>query len=189
MDLIIGCGDLSYAYLEYVMNALDVPLYFVRGNHDVVVERTQDTARSAPSGGVDLHRRATRYNGLLLAGVEGSLRYRPGYFQYSQAEMWTHVFSLVPSLIANRMYRGRYLDLFVTHAPAEGIHDMPDLPHQGIRAFRWLIRVFKPAYYLHGHIHIYSPETAVETRVDSTLVINTFGYRETMMNQAGAASK
>ena len=29
VDLVIGCGDLPYYYLEYVLNALDQPLYFV----------------------------------------------------------------------------------------------------------------------------------------------------------------
>ena len=33
-DLIAGCGDLPFEYLGYLMNALDVPLVFVPGNHD-----------------------------------------------------------------------------------------------------------------------------------------------------------
>ena len=33
-DLILGCGDLPFEYLGYLMNALDVPLVFVPGNHD-----------------------------------------------------------------------------------------------------------------------------------------------------------
>jgi len=31
VDLIIGCGDLPYYYLEYALNALDVPLFFCEG--------------------------------------------------------------------------------------------------------------------------------------------------------------
>ena len=34
IDLVIGCGDLSYSYQEYVLTSLNVPLYYVRGNHD-----------------------------------------------------------------------------------------------------------------------------------------------------------
>ena len=30
-DLILGCGDLPFEYLGYLMNALDVPLVFVPG--------------------------------------------------------------------------------------------------------------------------------------------------------------
>lgn len=178
VDLVVGCGDLDYYYLEYVYDALGVPLFFVRGNHDKVVEYSGGGQRTAPGGGVNLHRRLHNYRGLLLAGVEGSLRYRPGRFQYSQAEMWGHVLSLVPGLMANRLRYGRFLDVLVTHAPAAGIHDRPDLPHQGIQAFRWLLRVFEPAYHLHGHVHIYHPQTVSETRFGRTTVINCFGFRE-----------
>jgi Icc-related predicted phosphoesterase len=182
IDLIIGCGDLEYYYLEFVLTALNAPLFFVRGNHDKVVEYSGIGQRTAPGGGVDLHRKVVRYKGLLLAGVEGSLRYRYGQYQYTQAEMWSHVFSLVPGLIYNRLRYGRFLDLFVTHAPPAGIHDREDLTHQGINAFLWLIRVFQPAYHFHGHVHIYKPDEVTETLVGSTLVINTFSYREMVLN-------
>jgi uncharacterized protein len=185
VDLVIGCGDLSYYYLEYVMNALDVPLYYVRGNHDALAEYDHGIMRTGPQGGTNLHRRTVRYGDLLLAGVEGSLRYRPGRFQYSQAEMWGHVFSLIPGLLANRASTGRFLDVFVTHAAIAGIHDRSDLPHQGIKAFGWFIKVFKPAYLIHGHIHIYKPNTATETMVEQTRVINTFGFKETIVHPAG----
>lgn len=179
IDLILGCGDLSYLYLEYVLTALNVPLFFVRGNHDKVVEYSTWGQRTAPAGGANLHRRMMRYKGLILAGVEGSLRYRNGLYQYSQGEMLGHVLSLAPALLLNRMLYGRYLDIFVTHAPPIGIHDADDLPHQGIKAFRWFLQVFKPAYHFHGHIHIYRPDTVTETLYRKTRVINTFRFKET----------
>jgi Icc-related predicted phosphoesterase len=128
-----------------------------------------------------MHCRSIQYNGLILAGVEGSLRYRPGEFQYTQSEMWWHVFRLVPAFLRNRFLHGRYLDLFVSHAPPAGIHDRPDLPHQGIKAFRWLIDVFQPHYFFHGHIHIHRPDTHIETVQGKTHVINTYGFRETII--------
>lgn len=33
-ELIVACGDLPAEYLRALMNALDVPLVFVPGNHD-----------------------------------------------------------------------------------------------------------------------------------------------------------
>lgn len=183
VDLVIGCGDLAYYYLEYVLNALNVPLFFVRGNHDEVVEYGNAGQRTAPAGGINLHRQAVNYRGLLLAGVEGSLRYRPGRFQYSQNEMWGHVLHLIPYLLKNRALYGRYLDVFVTHAPPLGIHDKEDLPHQGIRAFRWLLRVFRPAYQVHGHVHIYRPDTDAETRFGHSLVVNAYGFREITLDR------
>jgi Icc-related predicted phosphoesterase len=183
VDLVIGCGDLPYYYIEYVGNALDVPLYFVRGNHASQVEYTVAGPRTAPLGAIDLHRRVVRHNGLLLAGVEGSLRYRESPYQYSQAEMWGHVFRLLPSLMLNRVIQGRFLDVFVSHAPPWGIHDQPDLPHQGIKAFLWLLRVFRPAYHFHGHIHIYRSDTVTKTRFLETQVINTYGFLETTIEE------
>lgn len=178
VDLIIGCGDLPYYYLEYVMDALNAPLFYVRGNHDKVVEYNSGGQRTAPTGGTNLHRQVFFYESILLAGVEGSLRYSTGEFQYSQSEMWRHVLQIVPSLLLNKIKYGRYLDIFISHAAAEGLHDMPDLPHQGIKAFGWLLRVFQPAYHLHGHVHVYRPDTVTETFFGRTQVINTFGFRE-----------
>ena len=152
VDLILGCGDLAYYYLEYVYNALDVPLCFVRGNHDKIIEYGTGGQRTYPHGGIDLHRRTYHHNGLILAGVEGSLRYRFGRFQYTQSEMWAHVLSLVPMFLLNRLIYGRAVDVIITHSPPAGIHDQSDLPHQGIKAFRWLIDVFQPRYFFHGHV-------------------------------------
>ena len=38
IDIVISCGDLSYHYLEYIISSLDIPLYFVRGNHAREIE-------------------------------------------------------------------------------------------------------------------------------------------------------
>jgi Icc-related predicted phosphoesterase len=179
VELLIGCGDLPYYYLEYALTALNAPMVFVRGNHDHVVEYgPEGCQRTHPHGAIDLHRRHYRHRGLLMAGVEGSLRYRPGEFQYNQAEMWGHVLSLAPGMLVNRLRYGRFLDVFVTHAPAAGIHDRDDLPHRGIKAFRWLIEVFRPTYFFHGHIHLYHPDSPVEAVYKDTRVINAFGFRE-----------
>ncbi len=184
VQLVLGCGDLPYYYLEYIISSLDVPLYFVRGNHANLVEHTVAGPRKKPWGAVDLHRRVVNHQGLLLAGVEGSLRYREGPFQYSQAEMWSHVLSMVPTLLLNRAVHGRYLDVFISHAPPWGIHDQPDRAHQGIKAFRWLVRVFRPRYHFHGHIHIYKPDTVKETLFHQTRVINAYGYMEMHLEPA-----
>jgi Icc-related predicted phosphoesterase len=118
---------------------------------------------------------------LILAGVEGSLRYRKGPFQYSQTEMWLHILRIVPALLRNKLQHGRFLDIFITHAPPWGIHDKPDLPHQGIKAFRWLIESFKPRYHFHGHIHVYRQDVQTITQHGLTTVINTYGFRETLL--------
>lgn len=179
VDLLIGCGDLPYYYLEYLISTLNRPLYFVRGNHSSLIEFGVGGERRAPLGGVDLHCRLVQdESGLLLAGVEGSLQYNNGRYQYSQAVMWQHVLGLAPALLWNKLRTGRFLDVFVTHAPPWKIHDQEDRPHQGIKAFRWFDRVFQPAYHLHGHIHVYRPDTVTHTWLGRTQIINTYGCKE-----------
>jgi hypothetical protein len=176
VDLVLGCGDLPYYYIEFITSMLDRPTFYVRGNHAEVVEHTETGPKTHPHGAYDLHARTINYRGLLLAGIEGSIRYRRGPFQYSQTDMWLNVFKLVPALIWNRLTLGRALDIFVTHAPPWRIHDQPDLPHQGVKAFRWLLDVFQPAYHFHGHIHLYRPDSVTHTRYHHTQVVNTFGH-------------
>ncbi len=180
VDLVIGCGDLPYFYLEYMISMLDKPLYYVRGNHAPrFKEEGVGGARTEPWGAIDLHRKVKRdESGLLLAGIEGSLRYNTGRYQYTQSEMWGMVLGLIPRLLLNRIRFGRFLDVFVTHAPPWKIHDAEDLPHRGIKAFRWLVDVFQPGLLLHGHIHIYRPDIVTETEIGKTKIINTYGYRE-----------
>ncbi len=180
VNLVISCGDLPYYYPEYLTSLLNAALYFIRGNHD----RSADSPlqpHPAPMGGVNLHRRVVNHEGLLLAGIEGSIRYKDGPFMYSQQEMWFYVFRLVPALLYNKIRYGRYLDVFVTHAPPAGIHDQEDYAHQGIRAFRWFIEVFKPRYHLHGHIHLYGLQERQESCLASTQVINCYGFREILI--------
>jgi Icc-related predicted phosphoesterase len=182
VNLIISCGDLSYFYLEYIESMLNRPLFYVHGNHGHEVEYGIAGDRRAPWGGTNLNRQVVNQAGLLLSGIEGSLMYNDGPYQYTQGDMWASVLSLAPALMLNRIRYGRFLDVFVSHAPPWGIHDLDDLPHQGIKAFRWLIDVFKPSVFLHGHIHIYRSDTTTNTRVGSTMVINTYGFHETVID-------
>lgn len=178
VDLIISCGDLPYFYLEYMISMLNIPLFFVHGNHANQVEETAYGPKRKPEGGLSLHRKTVCENGILMAGVEGCLQYNYGPYQYSQADMWMHVFSLIPGLLINKLRFGRYLDIFATHAPPWHIHDQDDRPHQGIKAFVWFDRVFHPAYHLHGHTHVYRNDTVTSTVYEKTIIQNVYGFRE-----------
>jgi Icc-related predicted phosphoesterase len=178
VELIIGCGDLPYYYLEYLLSMLNVPLVFVHGNHDPEQEYLSDgTAIRGPSGGVNLHCSTQKEKGLLLAGLEGSIRYKDGSFQYSQREMWLNVFYLVPRLLINKMIYGRYLDILVAHSPPYGIHNGDDRIHVGFKAFMWLMKVFQPRYFIHGHRHVYNPTEITQTQLQQTTVINIYPYK------------
>ncbi len=177
VELMLGCGDLPYYYQEMIAKKLRVPLYFVRGNHDSLIEYGADGERKGPRNGMSLHCKAVYLDGLILAGIEGCNRYNNGNFQYTSAEMWEFVFQLAPKLLLNKLKYGRYVDILLTHAAPQGIHDANDWTHIGIKAFNWLIKTFKPKYHFHGHNHVYTDDTITETQVGETLVINTYGYK------------
>jgi uncharacterized protein len=179
IDLVVGCGDLPFYYLEFLISALDVPLVYVRGNHDRGPQYTvEGRVLTEVHGGIDLHGRVLKVDNLLFVGLEGSMRYRPGApLMYSESEMRWHVARLLPGLLRNKVRYGRFLDILVTHSPAYGIHDRPDLAHIGFKIFLNFVRLFKPRYLLHGHIHIYRQDTIRETRYYDTEIINVFPAR------------
>lgn len=179
VKLVVGCGDLPYYYLEYIQSTLNTSLIYVHGNHDPEKEYLADgTSVTGPLGGVNLHCQTYRTDNLLVAGLEGSIRYRDGRFQYSQQEMWTNVLlRLTPRLLVNKLMYGRYLDMLVAHSPPYGIHNGEDHIHVGFKSFLWLMRVFKPRYMAHGHRHVYNPTEATETQYFETQVINIYPYK------------
>jgi predicted phosphodiesterase len=182
VDAVISCGDLPFYYIEYIMTMLGKPTFYVYGNHGREVQYTsgkgEDWQQStAPMGAQNLHRTTACVDDLLLAGLEGSMRYNSGSGQYTDLEMWWNLYRLAPRLLLNRMLHGRYLDVLVAHSPPFGIHDKTDLPHTGFRSFLALMRWFKPRYLLHGHIHIYRHDEITRTRYLNTEIINVYPWR------------
>jgi Icc-related predicted phosphoesterase len=178
VDLVLACGDLPFYYLEFIVSSLNVPCYFVYGNHDLNIKHTMNGLVAVhPPGWVNLDERIVYANGLLLAGLEGSLLYRPdGVHQYTQSAMRMKALRLLPKLIANRLQYGRYLDILIAHSPPYGIHDGPDHPHVGFTVFLTLMERLCPRYLLHGHKHVYGPEPTWTT-YHETEVINVYPYR------------
>src|SRR5712691_1101964 len=107
IDLVLGCGDLTYEYLDYVATALGVPLRAVHGNHDVPPENLDDSAIGVWWRSIDLHGRVVSVSGLLVAGLEGSPRYSEGPYQSEEFDVWLAILKMVPSLLTNRVRRGR----------------------------------------------------------------------------------
>jgi Icc-related predicted phosphoesterase len=177
VDLVVGCGDLPAYYLEFIVSMLNVPLIHVPGNHD--------PASPARESALDPHRCAGNIDGsvveergLLIAGLGGSIRYRPGGVnQYTPGEMTRRILAMTPRLLWNRVRRGRFLDILVTHAPPRGIHDAADPAHVGFAPFNRFIARFRPRYLLHGHSHVYRRDAVTSTRVGQTTVVNVYPYR------------
>ncbi len=176
VDLILACGDLPYYYLDFLATTLQAPFYYVFGNHPMGAHMSWKGKRAIPKG-ANLHGQVIRFRGLLIAGLEGSRRYRPGApFQYTEGEMFLQCLRLLPHLLWNRVVHGRFLDILVTHAPPRHIHDAEDRAHQGFSCFRWFMRIFKPRYLIHGHTHVYRHNVQTVSQFGKTTVINTYPY-------------
>jgi uncharacterized protein len=177
VDLILGCGDLPYPYLENLLTFLNKPLFYVPGNHDPSYNSENTLARV--EGGSNVDRRVVRFKTFLIGGLGGSIQYRPdGTNQYSQSEAYLRAFRLLPRLLLNRINYGRSLDILITHSPPFGIHDEESQSHQGLKAINWLIRVAQPRYHFHGHTHFHRQNISPsETTHGLTRIINVFPYK------------
>jgi len=166
IDLIISCGDLPPEYLSFMIDSLKAPLYYVGGNHDIRYKA------KPPEGGLNLHGRLIKFDGIQILGLEGSHWYNGGPYQYSEDQMRAIIRRLGPRL----WWRGG-VDVVVTHAPPRHIHDAEDPCHRGFECFHRLIQKYQPAYFIHGHIHREFPDPAKRITIfDRTKVVNTYGY-------------
>ena len=185
-DFVIGCGDLPFDYLEYLVSRVNVPLYYVPGNHDPSLKEPDTTwtplravvelPPPGPEGCINVDGRVVEVRGLRIAGLGGSLRYKEGPNQYSQAQMGRRALRLELRLRLNRVRNGRKLDVLVTHAPPFGLAQAEDAAHVGFVAFLRLIRSFRPLLAVHGHIHPYG-RVLPERKVGPTRVVNAVPFR------------
>ena len=176
-DIIIGCGDLPYTYLEYLVSMLNAPMVYVPGNHDPEYNPKFNSTRA--EGGSNLDLQHTHVKGLLMAGLGGSVKYRPdGVNQHTQAEAFQRAARLMPGLLFNRLRYGRALDILITHSPPFGIHDDETQAHTGLKAINWLLRWARPRYHFHGHTHFFRQNLAVSiTKLGPTTIMNVFPYK------------
>lgn len=174
--MVLSCGDLPYAYLEYMVTLLNVPVFYVPGNHDPADRPNVEGAHAA--GCVNLDLRSVECQEVLLAGLGGSIRYRPDAVnQYTQQEAYLRAFRMVPALLRNRARYGRALDILVTHSPPFGVHDDDSSAHRGLKAINWLLRWARPRFHLHGHLHNHLRNLEASTTwLGPTAVMNVFPH-------------
>lgn len=177
VKLILGCGDLPYTYLENIVTLLNVPLFYVPGNHDPEYDPKNTATRA--EGGSNLDLKLIRHKKTLIGGFGGSIRYRPdGSNQYTQGEASWRARRLLPGLAWNRIRYGRALDILITHSPPFEIHDEPTQSHQGLKAINWLIRTAQPRYHFHGHVHFHRGNLAAsESVLGTTRIMNVYPYK------------
>jgi uncharacterized protein len=166
IDVIFSCGDLQPEYLTSLVSKFDVPLYYVKGNHDIRPDYDNIW------GCTDIHAQIVNFNGISILGLEGSLWYNGGKYQYTNQQMKRILWGLkIP------IWLKKGVDIVITHAPPRHVHDAEDPCHMGFNAYQRLIKKYNPGYLIHGHIHKnFSDPSERITLVNETQVINTCGY-------------
>lgn len=182
IDLVIGAGDLPSRYLEFLADALERPVYYVLGNHMEEWVKDAQTGRTyEPMGAIGLNGKVMydKSTDLILAGLSGSPKYSgEGGQQFTEVQVYGTIARMVPRLLYHRLRRGRWVDLLITHAPPRDVNDRPDKAHRGFAAYRTFVRLFKPRYMLHGHIHLYDRNVPWKAALGETSVINVYPYQK-----------
>lgn len=160
---VISCGDVMPELLTYIATMLNVPVFYVYGNHDEIYEKRP------PEGCENIDGRILEFKGKKILGLGGSIKYSEGKFQYTEEEMEWRIRRLF-----FRLRKG--VDIVVAHSPPFGIHEGDDLAHKGFKAFLKLIEKYQPQYFLHGHTHmnyVYNSKRFAE--LGKTKIINCSG--------------
>jgi Icc-related predicted phosphoesterase len=189
-DVVVSCGDLPWDDLERIVDLANVPLLYVPGNHDpaLVAHAAPATVWPAtianphledppgPRGCTSVDGRIEDVRGLRVAGLGGSVRYREGPNQYTQAEMARRARRLADRALIRRVRDGRRVDVLLTHAPPKGCGDEDDRAHEGFRAFHRLVERLRPRLLLHGHVHPYGIHRP-DRVLGATRVVNVVPYK------------
>ena len=166
IDLILACGDLNRAYLEFLVTMSGATVLYVHGNHDERLDK------APPEGCVCVDDQVYVHNGVRVLGLGGSYRYRDGKYMYTEAQMRRRIRRLWL-----RLRRHKGFDILLTHAPARGINDFDSLSHRGFECFVGLLDKYRPKFFVHGHIHKnYGVHIPQRTQRDGTTVINAYEY-------------
>ncbi len=186
-DLILGCGDLPFDYLEYLSTTADAPLCYVPGNHDPVAIETRrlpayfpvDFAPARPArvvAGINVDGRLADQHGLRIVGLGGSIRYNNGPNQYTEREMRRRARRLSRSARIRGWRDGRSVDVVITHSPPLDCGDEEDAAHRGFASFHRLLEQLRPRLMLHGHIHPHGLPRPDRT-IGPTRIVNVIPYR------------
>lgn len=196
VDLILSCGDLPADYLAALMNALDVPLVFVPGNHDpdltgyrqnragLVTLAGFPAAPPWPPGAVSADGRVVDVAGVRVGGLGGCLRYGDGPNQYTERQQARRSRRLRHRARSRRLRDHRPVDVLITHAPPRGLGDADDLPHRGFGCYHGLIADLGPTVLLHGHVHPRGPRLRT---AGPTSVCDVTGWRLLEITPGGLA--
>jgi len=191
IDLVLSAGDLPMEYLGFISASLNKPIFFVFGNHHLKhlarfrrwgIRSDEDRYHLSTEpfrnyfGATYIGSRVVRHKGIIIGGIGGCRRYNKGENQFTEFQMFLQIARMIPALVWHRVFHGRALDIFLTHASPFEINDRPDPTHVGFKVFRWFLRAFKPRYQLHGHVHLYDLNAQRIADYEQSQVINVYDH-------------
>jgi Icc-related predicted phosphoesterase len=168
LDGIIGCGDLEPEWLEFLGDAFNAPIVYVRGNHD---HGGQWHERPLPVPIWLEAGRIERLAGIPIVGMEW-----PGVDAPENQRRpwlaWQQSLRIASKLVFARLWRRPLI--VISHVPPAGVGDATDAYHVGFGAYRWLLDKLGPPIWLHGHTTTASVTRLIE-QSGPTAVANATG--------------
>ena len=159
VDLIISCGDMQPRYLSFLVTMVNVPLFYVHGNHDTIYTN---------------HLRVwsiynCTYKGYDL-GLGGSMKYgsSPSIYRERNGKRIRK--------LRSQLRKNDGFDILVTHAPAFSIGDGTGLCHTGFKSFLTLMDDYNPKFMFHGHMHLNYARVNRINQYKNTTIINGYEY-------------
>ena len=197
VGFVLSAGDLKPEYLEFLVTMLNVPLVYVRGNHDGMYDkRPPEGCENADGKLIEVDcGRGDSMQKVRILGFGGSMRYRDDSSDmYTEREMEQRVRKAERSIILQKVAdavkelmspdagessaeKRPPFDILLTHAPCRGYGDMEDLPHNGFECFNDFLNKYSPQLHCYGHVHReYGRIDRQLKHPSGTLLINCSGY-------------
>ncbi|WGS64370.1 metallophosphoesterase family protein [Marinitoga aeolica] len=165
-DILLGCGDLSPGYLDYLLNTLSPKIgYMIYGNHDKkyfknLFEVELSGYSNIYKGMIILHeeienlkKRLNIKSNVYIGGFSGAFSYGKKPFHFSEKD----VKPFKRKLQRNRNFKFiKNIDILITHSPP-GLENMFEKEvssyHKGSKLMELIYKKFFPKIWFYGHIH------------------------------------
>lgn len=164
IDFILGAGDLSNDYLDFVLSTLDKRLIYINGNHIYNPDHHIPFCEN-------IDQKFTKIKGLKIFGLDGSPIYSCKEHQYSESQVGFMILRNIFSFLIKKP------DIILSHTPPFGIHDLTDPPHVGFKWYKFLIKYFPPKLWIHGHTHLNHHHEIQETIENGARIVNAYGFK------------
>jgi Icc-related predicted phosphoesterase len=166
-DVCLLIGDLSLQDIAMIKErVVEVPIYGVLGNHD-------GFGLYDICGIENIHGKVVEVNGVKIAGIQGSLKYK-----YSDMPLYTdeesiEIADLIPSA-----------DILISHDSPKNFHGDRDFAHSGLQGISHYCEKYNVPVNIHGHHH----ENVCGTLENGTRSICCYEAKVITISQEGVIS-